>query len=282
MSSSMNRPLTEHLVNNVMVLALLAAIDHGVVKPFALHRTKSGRDLTAARWFFIHALANLLVVITAAYPLFVAMTDPQHALDAEKYSDTSFFGCASSWPLTIINSVHVYHMIGGFALSGGDYFHHLLFIPALGFPGQVFRWGPVEPAGAFFISGLPGGIDYFLLGLQKIGALEPMTEKRVNANLNSWVRTPGILFSSFCVYQGLLYGLYYVPTWAIVVHVLLPPYNALYYGKQATANYSVHYMLRLLGQDELIAKRINERTSVTTGTQVLDWKDALTVPQRGS
>lgn len=31
--------------------------------------------------------------------------------------------------------VHVYHMIGGFRLSAADYFHHLLFIPALGFPG---------------------------------------------------------------------------------------------------------------------------------------------------
>ena len=39
-----------------------------------------------------------------------------------------------------------------------------------------------------------------------------------------------------------------VPTWALALQLLLPPYNALYYGKQAVANYAVHYMLDLIGQ----------------------------------
>ena len=56
----------------------------------------------------------------------------------------------------------------------------------------------------------------------------------------------------------------------------------LYFGKQACANYAVHYMLTLLNQDELIKARIEQRTSVTTGTEVMAWKDALSVPQRGS
>ena len=49
------------------------------------------------------------------------------------------------------------------------------------------------------------------------------------------------------------------PVWAIVMQLILPPYNALYYGKQAVANYAVHYMLHLLGEDDLIKKRIEER-----------------------
>ena len=60
--------------------------------------------------------------------------------------------------------------------------------------------------GAFFISGLPGGVSYLLLGLQKLGLLESIVEKRVTANLNTWVRTPGILFICFVIYQGMLYG----------------------------------------------------------------------------
>ena len=42
------------------------------------------------------------------------------------------------------------------------------------------------------------------------------------------------------------------------------------------------YMLDLLGQDEIIKSRIEQRTSLTTGTEVMAWKDALSVPQRGS
>ena len=52
-----------------------------------------------------------------------------------------------------------------FKLSGAEMFHHLLFIPTLGFPGQLFNWGATGNFQAFFISGLPGGIDYFLLSI---------------------------------------------------------------------------------------------------------------------
>ncbi len=51
---------------------------------------------------------------------------------------------------------------------------------------------------------------------------------------------------------------------------------------QATANYAVHYMLNLLGQDDLIRQHIATRTSVTTGHRVMAWKDALGEPQRAS
>ena len=41
-------------------------------------------------------------------------------------------------------------------------------------------------------------------------------------------------------------------------------------------------MLNLFGQDELIRDRLEMRTSKSTGTEVMAWKDALGVPQRGS
>merc|ERR1712167_272833 len=102
--------------------------------------------------------------------------------------------------------------------------------------------------------------------------LPPMTEKRVNANLNGWCRAPGITIAWTLLYIAVLYGKHQVPMWAVSLQFVLPLYNALYYGKQAVANYAVHYMLNLLGQDELIKKRIQERKSVTTGEMVMDWK----------
>jgi hypothetical protein len=131
----------------------------------------------------------------------------------------------------------------------------LLFIPLLGFPGQVFAWGAVEPAGAVFISGLPGGISYFMLGCLKLGWLDALLEKRVTANLNAWVRLPGILVNTFIVYQAMLYGRHTLPLWAMALHVVLPPYNGVYYCKQSSANYTVHFLTTLLQQDEGISKR---------------------------
>merc|ERR1712110_711610 len=121
-----------------------------------------------------------------------------------------------------------------------------LFIPALGFPGQIFRWGALANFQAFFISGLPGGITYLLLGLGKIGLVQSMVEKRATANLNTWVRAPGIMMAVVLLYQALLLDMHMVPRWALYVQLLLPLYNALYFNKQAVANYAVHYMLHLL------------------------------------
>jgi len=270
-----------HLTNNVLVLFALACVDKLVVTP-RLSRVVSPKSVSIVRWFFLHSIANAFVVLTSLSACRAVLIDPTHALDGVKYDDNSLFGTASVWPLTIINSVHVYHMVGGFKLTAADYFHHLLFIPALGFPGQVFRWGPLANWLAFFISGLPGGIDYLLLGLTKVGLIDHMVEKRVNANLNTWCRAPGILVATVLLYQALLLGRHIVPLWAACLQLILPAYNALYFNKQAVANYAVHYMLNLLGQDELIKKHIDQRTSVSTGTSVMSWKDAVGVPQRGS
>lgn len=273
---------TQHACQLGLSLLVLFFFDHLVVKPQTMSAKLPAKDATSCRWFLVHSFANLLVVLTALCSMGAVFADPLHAMDSTIHVDTGPFGSGSVWPLTIINAVHIYHLIGGFKLSPSEQFHHFLFIPTLGFPGQIYRWGALANWQAFFISGFPGMIDYGLLGLQKLGRCNPLTEKRVNANLNVWCRAPGIGAATLLLYQALIYGKHQVPLWAAALQLVLPPYNALYYGKQAVANFAVHYMLDILGQDALLRERIAERTSVTTGTQILSWKDALAVPQRGS
>ena len=268
------------LEKNLFILALLACVDHLLIKPLlevrlkqqeqdakdvkAWERAKNGS--AAARWFFVHAIANFMVVATGFVSIVSVIRDPFNAMDTGVNSDRSVFGNASKWPMIIINAVHgtpararvgapatshvqrhvarslpfahtlaptvscvhhalaarsssrlrrthmyieVYHMVGGFRLSSADYFHHLLFVPLCGVPGQLFQWGAISNFQAVFISGLPGGIDYLLLGLQKIsrvgsGSLfaAKMYEKRFNANLNTWLRGPGVLLGTAFLYQG--------------------------------------------------------------------------------
>ena len=83
-----------------------------------------------------------------------------------------------------------------------------------------------------------------------------------------------------------MYGRHQLPLWAIIVQVVLPPFNALYYGKQAVANYSIHYMTKLLGQDQLVRERMEQLASQPStgleGAKEMAWKEAISVPQRGS
>jgi hypothetical protein len=181
-----DHPYVAHAKNLAFALTLLAFADHLIIKPWVAKKV-AAKDLGTTRWFFIHSLANAFVCLSGLKSMKAVALDPLRAFDGAAFSEdeTGFFGAISVWPLTIINAVHIYHMIGGFSLTPADYFHHGLFIPTIALPGQVYRWGPLSNFQAFFISGLPGGIDYLLLGLQKVGMLNHMTEKRVNANLNT-------------------------------------------------------------------------------------------------
>jgi hypothetical protein len=67
----------------------------------------------------------------------------------------------------------------------------------------------------------------------------------------------------------------------------LSRYNALFYNKQAVANFAIHYMTSLLKQDSVVKERM-EVMSTDKSLSPLDletmmtWKDAINVPQRGS
>ena len=111
-----------------------------------------------------------------------------------------------------------------------------------------------------------------------------LLEKRINSNLNTWIRAPGTLFGSAFLYQALLRGNHPgVPWFPLALQLLLPPFNAMYYSKQAVANFAVHHMLDYFGKKgKGLADKLGERTSVTTGERVLQWHPAYAVPQRGS
>ena len=98
----MSLSITEHLLNNAMVLVGLAAVDHGLLKPFVKSRVDKYRAINITRWFFLHAFANFFVVLSALKSVSIVVADPAHSMDSKLYGDQSFIGDASCWPLTII------------------------------------------------------------------------------------------------------------------------------------------------------------------------------------
>lgn len=235
------------LVANCIVIVLLATFD----KFFSSSK---------ARWFSVHAFANLMVVLAGARATWTTLTDPINAMDGEKYSDVSVFGAGTPWPTIITNSVHIYHMLA-FKLTSGDYFHHLLFIPTVGLIGQYYRSGAIRGFLGFMLSGLPGGIDYFNLVLVKHGVMDLYTQKRYCAAINIWIRGPFLVVAAFIMFQASMYGNSPMP-WPVCALVGgLAAFNAQYYTKQSVANFAITHSLG----------HVQERVSVTTGMTVPDW-----------
>jgi hypothetical protein len=249
---------SRNLLGNLVVLVALFIFD----KFFASAK---------ARWFSIHAFANLLVCITSIPAIVITITDPHDAMDSRIYSDTTIFGTASPWPIIIVNSVHIYHMLPGmgFGLTGADYFHHLMFIPTVGFIGQYYDWGALRGFLAFFISGLPGGIDYFNLVLIKHGMMNIRQQKRICADLNIWMRGPFIVIETWLMYQAWLYGKTTVPGIPLCIVAVLSVFNAQYYTKQAVANHAISHAIG----------HVEQRISVTTGMSVPKWGKEMKEPQ---
>lgn len=96
--------------------------------------------------------------------------------------------CANKFSMDLTMGLHLWHSLA-YALKPIDWIHH---IPAhvVCSVGIFLAWGPVLNLSIIVLMGIPGGIDYLLLTLTKLGMLHPRVEKDINQSLNVWLRNP--------------------------------------------------------------------------------------------
>eukprot|EP00941_MAST-03F_sp_MAST-3F-sp1_P003275 g3275.t1 len=196
-----------------------------------------------ARWFLLHGIGNMIVVVLSFPDFYWVVKNPPAAMSVQHCSTLPFPAC-TDWAPAVIIAVHFYHIIG-FSLDANDIFHHALFVPVIGGIRFIYPWGTCANILCFFISGLPGGVDYFLLAAVKGGAMHPMTEKRINCSINTWIRGPGITFFSTIATMCWFYPspdtkaedvmplLVFVPSFFVV------NFNGQYYAQRVIGNYYI-------------------------------------------
>jgi len=197
---------------------------HGIFDAFIASRSP-------ARWWILHAYGNAGVVVMGCPAVLRCVLDP--------VCTGSVTVPFTRWPMYIVGAVHLYHTIAFEDLSVGDWVHHILFAGTIVPMGLTFNGGPGTSLIAFFISGLPGGIDYVMLALTKHKLMEANTEKRLNARVNVWLRAPGTVLVVFCYYVSFVYGERKVgiaETTAAVVAMILVFMNGQYYMQRVVGN----------------------------------------------
>ena len=107
-------------------------------------------------------------------------------------------------PVYMIAALHIYHLIA-FSTDERDWFHHILFVGTLCPVGCLWKIGPIKNLLSFLICGLPGGLDYVLLFLVKHNMIHKLTEKKWNARINVWMRSPGCFSCVAVIYMVLRY-----------------------------------------------------------------------------
>lgn len=197
----------------VLIMALLFLCDNLIGKPLIKPK---------GRYFFLHAIANGIVVFASLPDLVRAAT--VHPYDTLNHPAWSVAGNSATMAL------HLYHILA-FQLTADDWWHHLQFIPmCLATPAFKQQIGCAVSLSNFFLSGLPGGLEYVFLILVMHGLMEKQKEKRYFAWLNQWVRAPGAIWITvlgfFCWREGQL-PLNSVVGWTFGLFHL---YNGMYFN----------------------------------------------------
>jgi hypothetical protein len=195
-----------------------------------------------SRWFSLHTISNTLTTYYSFSDFILTWSNPLESINVMNWR-----------PLNITVALHFYHMIFFNNLHTIDWVHHIVMMYVAVYM-YLFPVGASINAVIFFVNGLPGGIDYFLLALVKHNKISPNTEKCINVYLNNWIRSPGLLISNYIALLVIGHNLdkftipsiipHFIPGYYIIdtVMLMLIPialyWNAQYFNQRVLLNYS--------------------------------------------
>ena len=211
----------KHIVNLVATLICIGFIDQ-----LSMRRFFPGDQKT--RWFALHFLVNAIICVAAFHDLVhVARRPLCVAIEA-----------TASWvPSYCAWSLHLYHLLAFTSLRKEDVVHHVLFAGVLGIFNFTINWGRFTNLLIFFMTGLPGGVDYAMLVLVKTGRIQRIHQKSICSAINTWIRVPGHVGVASLMASCVKHGVISAPAWVVSIVASLTLLNGLYYGEQAIGTF---------------------------------------------
>lgn len=178
-------------------------------------------------YFLLHFICNLINTILLLPLMKAIIYDPtgEHII---KYDWSSL---DMIYPMII--SLHTFHLVhNANKIYYDEIIHHVL--------TNVFWYfltyikNPFYIAGIIAMSGIPGGITYALLFLQKYNIVSKITEKKISMYLNIWCRAPlCIIFASLLYIQGCKNGLFYQTLFMVLFTIV----NGVHFMHNITESY---------------------------------------------
>lgn len=184
-------------------------------------------------YYLLHGISNLFIT-------YACIGDVKNTyVDLYNFSNYS----VNYVPSIITFSLHSYHIINYYnKLMFDDWLHHILMCGVALPIGIKMQSGFLLNHGLFFLTGLPGGINYINLFLTRNGCLKKLTQKKINNNLNLWIRAPGCISHSvltvICYNNNYLLFLGY-KRYFVFCTAFLTFWNGIYFMEQVTTNYAI-------------------------------------------
>jgi len=183
-------------------------------------------------WYLLHFICNMMVIYLTFDNIKMCFTSPNECYNTDNFD-------SSALALTV--GLHTFHIVRDYkTLTIIDWLHHLISNWFMSFIGVYYYHMPLWNCGAFFLCGLPGGIDYLLLFLYKMKKIDKMTEKHINVYLNNWIRLPGIIYSASLMNYGYMSELINISQHLYLIGQFLTVFNAIYFAQRVTLNYGTY------------------------------------------
>lgn len=204
---------------------ILGIIDHLLSLINYLHiRQPYTIPRTSLQWFQLHCISNLLITIQCWREFTNILSNQDHILIETTNHEALYLAI----------SLHIYHILF-WRISEIDRIHHISSVFICG-PLMLYINTQLVSWLLIIATGIPGGIDYFLLVLVKLNKLTMKDEKNANALLNTYFRGPfGVLGSYFC-YRYIVHTEYKSQQAAAAIIMITSYWNANYFTKLAVEN----------------------------------------------
>ena len=141
---------------------------------------------STTRWFLLHSIINFIVVYYSLNDVYTCLI----------YSSDCYRIPWNNNSIKVYNYatlLHIYHCIF-FKLTKDDYLHHFLMVVICGTLCYKLK-SIISSFALFFLTGLPGAIDYMLLYLVKTNKINSIVEKRIYTFLSAYIRAPGCTYT---------------------------------------------------------------------------------------
>ena len=161
---------------------------------------------SSTRWFFLHFIVNCIIVYYSISDTKICFLE----------SDNCY---KIPWNVNSIKTykyatyLHIYHCLF-FMLTKEDYLHHILMVIICG-TCCYFLQSIISSFALFFLTGLPGAIDYLLLYLVKRNKLNMLTEKKIYVLISAYIRSPGCIYTLAIGMNGILNYYYNSEYWQL-------------------------------------------------------------------
>ena len=180
-------------------------------------------------YFLLHFLVNFINTILLVPLIYNIFNDPIGnfiIFDDWEYLDIIY-------PMII--GLHTFHLIHNIKkIYYDEIIHHVathIFWYII-----TFTNNPFYIAGIIAMSGIPGGITYALLFLQKYNLVKKITEKKISMLLNIWCRAPlCIVFATLLYIQGCKNNLYFETLFMILFTMI----NGIHFMHNITESYYI-------------------------------------------